>query len=125
MIDLSYYIKVSTSPSGCNSHDAEEFKCDRYLDCESCLEDKIIEHDKHIIEQYKENTKLKDTIRDIHDNVANEMYCKGIDDFVNKVELKYLGVNPDELYEKYYPTEICEQIKEIAKQLKAGIKHEI
>ena len=125
MIDLSYYIKVSSSPSGCNSYDAEQFKCDRYLDCESCLEDKIIEHDKHIIEQYKENTKLKDTIRDIHDNVANEMYCKGIDDFVNKVELKYLGVNPDELYEKYYPTEICEQIKEIAKQLKAGIKHEI
>ena len=125
MIDLSYYIKVSTSPSGCNSHDAEEFKCDRYLDCESCLEDKIIEHDKHIIEQYKENTKLKDIIRDIHDNVAHEMYCKGIDDFVNKVELKYLGVNPDELYEKYYPTEICEQIKEIAKQLKAGIKHEV
>lgn len=48
MIDLSYYIKVSTSPSGCNSYDAEQFKCDRYLDCESCLEDKIKEHDKQI-----------------------------------------------------------------------------
>ncbi len=59
MIDLSYYIKVSSSPSGCNSYDAEQFKCDRYLDCERCLEDKIIEHDKHIIEQYKENTDLK------------------------------------------------------------------
>ena len=59
MCDLSYYIKVSSSPSGCNSHDAEQFKCDRYLDCESCLEDKIIEHDKHIIEQYKENIDLK------------------------------------------------------------------
>ena len=63
MIDLSYYIKVISSPSGCNSYDAEQFKCDRYLDCESCIEDKIIEHDKHIIEQYKENIKLKDTIR--------------------------------------------------------------
>lgn len=125
MIDLSYYIKVSTSPSGCNSYDAEQFKCDRYLDCESCLEDKIIEHDKHIIEQYKENVKLKDIIKNIHNSVSIQMYCKGIDDFVNKVELKYLGVNPDELYEKYYPTEICEQIKEIAKQLKAGVKHEI
>lgn len=125
MIDLSYYIKVSSSPSGCNSYDAEQFKCDRYLDCESCLEDKIIEHDKHIIEQYKENVKLKDLIKNIHDSVSIQMYCKGIDDFVNKVELKYLGVNPDELYEKYYPTEIYEQIKEIAKQLKAGIKHEI
>ena len=83
------------------------------------------EHDKHIIEQYKANMNLKNTIREIHDNVAQEMYCKGIDDFVEKVELKYLGVNPDELYEKYYPREICEQIKEIAKQLKAGGKNEI
>ena len=48
MIDLNHYIKVSTSPSGCNSYDAEQFKCDRYLDCESCLEDKIIEHDNQI-----------------------------------------------------------------------------
>lgn len=45
---------------------------------------------------------------------------KAIDDFVEKVELKYLGVNPDELYDKYYPSEICKQIKELAKQLKAG-----
>ena len=81
-------------------------------------------YDKHVIEQYKADTNLKDTIREIHDNVAQEMYCKGIDDFVEKVELKYLGVNPDELYEKYYPREICEQIKEIAKQLKAGGKNE-
>lgn len=62
MIDLSYYIKVSSSPSGCNSYDAEQFKCDRYLDCESCLEDKIKEHDKQIkanvIEEYK-NALLK------------------------------------------------------------------
>ena len=78
-------------------------------------------YDKHVIEQYKADTNLKDTIREIHDNVAQEMYCKGIDDFVEKVELKYLGVNPDELYEKYYPREICEQIKEIAKQLKEQI----
>ena len=50
------------------------------------------EHDKHIIEQYKENTKLKDTIRDIHNNVAQEMYCKGIDDFAKwLVEQGILG----------------------------------
>ena len=48
MSDLSYYIKVSSSPIGCNSYNAEQFKCDRYLDCESCLEDKIKEHDKQI-----------------------------------------------------------------------------
>lgn len=55
---LSHYIKVSSSPSGCDSYNAEQFKCDRYLDCESCLEDKIKEHDKQIradaIEEYKE-----------------------------------------------------------------------
>ena len=57
MSDLSDYIKVSTSPSGCNSYDAKQFKCDKYLDCKSCLEDKIKEHDKQIkvnaIEEYK------------------------------------------------------------------------
>ena len=62
MCDLSYYIKISSSPSGCNSYDAKQFKCDRYLDCESCLEDKIKEHDKQIkaevIEEYK-NALLK------------------------------------------------------------------
>ena len=71
------------------------------------------------MEEIIAHTNIKDIIRrEIHDNVAQEMYCNGIDDFVEKVELKYLGVNPDELYEKYYPREICEQIKEIAKQLK-------
>ena len=53
-----------------------------------------------------------------------EIRNKAIDDFVEKVELKYLGVHPDELYEKYYPIEICKQIKEIAEQLKAGVKNE-
>lgn len=47
MSELSHYIKVS-SPSGCNSYNAKQFKCDRYLDCESCLEDKIKEHDNQI-----------------------------------------------------------------------------
>ena len=97
-------------------------------DCDNCkrlTKEWLDEYDKHVIEQYKADTNLKDTIKDIHDNVAQEMYYKGIDDFVEKVELKYLGVNPDELYEKYYPREICEQIKKIAKQLKAGVKNEI
>ena len=53
-----------------------------------------------------------------------EIRNKAIDDFVEKVELKYLGVHPDELYEKYYPIEICKQIKEIAEQLKAGGENE-
>lgn len=106
-------------PAGCKN-DCVSLDCNRH--CYEILNKFLDEYDKHVIEQYKEDTNLKDTIRDIHDRVAQEMYCKGIDDFVEKVELKYLGVNPDELYEKYYPREICEQIKKIAKQLKAGGK---
>ena len=45
-------------------------------------------------------------------------YNKAIDDFLEKVELKYLGVHPDELLERYYPYDICKSIKEIAEQLK-------
>ena len=111
--------------------DYESCNCD---DCNRVLEEWLDEYDKQIRakaindydnklnEKINTDTRLKDTIRKILDNVAREMYCKGIDNFVEKVELKYLGVNPDELYEKYYPREICEQIKEIAKQLKAGDK---
>ena len=54
-------------------------------DCDYCnvkLSELLDEYDKHVIEQYKADTNLKDTIREIHDNVAKEMYCKGIDDFV-------------------------------------------
>ena len=50
--------------------------------------------------------------------LEKKIRSKAIDDFVEKVKLKYLGVHPDELYEKYYPMEICMQIKEIAEQLK-------
>ena len=62
MSELSHYIKVSSSPSGCDSYNAKQFKCDKYFDCENCLEDKIEEHDDQIkaevIEEYK-NALLK------------------------------------------------------------------
>ena len=45
MSKLSHYIKLRSSLSGCN---AKQFECDRYLDCESCLEDKIKEHDNQV-----------------------------------------------------------------------------
>lgn len=48
MSDLNHYIKVSSSLYGCDSHNAKQFECDKYLDCDSCLEDKIKEHDKQI-----------------------------------------------------------------------------
>ena len=113
MCDLSHYIKISSSPSGCDSYNAKQFKCDRYLDCESCLEDKIIEHDKHIIEQYKENIKLKDTIRDIHDNVSYQMYCKAIEDYKNAL----LKLIKDEQGTRYgYLNEM--DIREVANRVK-------
>ena len=46
-------------------------------------------YDKHVIEQYKADTNLKDTIREIHDNVAQEMYCKGIDDMCTEISSYY------------------------------------
>lgn len=48
MSDLNHYIKVSSSLYGCDSYNAKQFECDKYLDCDSCLEDKIKEHDKQI-----------------------------------------------------------------------------
>ena len=45
MSELSHYIKLRSSSIGCN---AKQFECDKYLDCDSCLEDKIKEHDKQI-----------------------------------------------------------------------------
>ena len=57
--------------------------------CDYCyvkLNEWLDKYDKHVIEQYKADTNLKDTIREIHDNVAREMYCKGIDDLTEKLK---------------------------------------
>ena len=78
-------------------------------------------YDKHVIEQYKADTNLKDTIREIHDNAAREMYCKGIDGFADwLVEQGILGnrcISDGEItdYGKTYA-------KKYKKQLKAGEK---
>ena len=76
-------------------------------------------YDKHVIEQYKADTNLKDTIREIHDNVANEMYCKAIDEFVKKICEKYTEEERKGNY-KQYCCEIKQNIADIAEQLKAG-----
>ena len=70
-------------------------------DCDNCkrlIKEWLDEYDKQIrtevINEYynkineklKADTNLKDTIREIHDNVAQEMYCKGIDDLTEKVK---------------------------------------
>ena len=67
------------SPLGRNNDDS----CDY---CDVKLNELLDKYDKHIIEQYKADTGLNDTIREIHDNVAQEMYCKGIDDLTEKLK---------------------------------------
>ena len=106
-------------------NNCEDYHC---IDCQLLLIKWLDKYDKHVIEQYKADTNLKDTIRDIHDNVAREMYCKGIDDFAKKLKSKcrkcYVdcdpygsGIEEDSiLYE--------DDIDEIAEELKAGGKNE-
>ena len=86
-------------------------------ECDYCkvkINELLDEYDKHVIEQYKANTNLKDTIREIHDNVAREMYCKGIDDLCNEVST----------YRMYDEYGNVVDILEIVKRLKAGGKNE-
>ena len=86
-------------------------------DCNRVLNKWLNEYDKHVIEQYKADTNLKNTIREIHDNVAREMYCKGIDDFANwLVEQGILGnrcISDGEItdYGRVYAKKYKEQLK--------------
>ena len=74
---------------------------DGNYDCDNCkrlAKEWLDEYDKQIrievINEYyntineklKTDTNLKDTIREIHDNVAQEMYCKGVDDLTEKLK---------------------------------------
>ena len=111
----------------------------RFIGCTQCnekLNEWLDEYDKQIRadaindyyrtlnEKINTDTNLKDTIREIHDNVAREMYCKGIDDFANwLVEQGILGnrcISDGEItdYGKVYA-------KKYKEQLKAGGKNEI
>ena len=102
MCDLSYDIKVSTSPNGCDSYNAKQFECDRYLDCESCLEDKIIEHDKHIIEQYKENTDLKN--KQLIDKVIEELELHSFELGTDTLPVHYVRLSKAiEIFKKNIP----------------------
>ena len=100
----------------------------RFIGCSQCnekLNEWFDEYDKHVIEQYKADTNLKDTIREIHDRVANEMYRKGIDDFMKALITMYERYDIDDVFktsDTYSYTNACyifeHYIKEIAKQLK-------
>ena len=87
--------------------------CNCY-DCGRVLEEWLNDYEKHVIEQYKADTNLKDTIREIHDNVAREMYCKGIDDLCNEIST----------YRMYDEYGNVIDVFEIADKLKAGVKNE-
>ena len=88
-----------------------DYDCDK---CKRLTKEWFDEYDKHVIEQYKADTNLKDTIKDIHDNVAKEMYCKGIDDLCNEIST----------YRMYDEYGNVLDVLEIAKRLKAGGKNE-
>lgn len=83
-------------------------------DCENCkrlTKEWLDEYDKHVIEQYKADTNLKDTIREIHDNVAQEMYCKGIDDLTDKLKEYFIiphDVRVIEMAAKQLKEQICQ-----------------
>ena len=105
-------------------NDYESCNCD---DCNRVLEEWLYDYDKHVIEQYKADTNLKDTIREIHDNVAQEMYCKGIDEFADKLNAKCSEMIKDKWNSNVAPISWAEayadfkdDIDEIAEELKAG-----
>lgn len=57
-------------------------------ECEKKITTLLDEYDKHVIAQYEaEHGNLADIIRNIHDCVAREMYCKGIDDMFNEISI--------------------------------------
>ena len=64
------------------------------------------------------NPNLTEIIREIHDGVAKEMYCKGIDDFVKKICEKYTEEERNGNY-KFYTVEIKQSIADLAERLKA------
>ena len=65
------------------------------------------------------NSNLTEMIREIHDGVAREMYCKGVDDFVKKICEKYTEEESNGNY-RFYAVEIKQSIADLAEQLKAG-----
>ena len=99
---LLYLICPSERKNNC-----EDYHC---IDCHLLLIKWLDKYDKQIIAQYKASTNLKDTIKDIHDNVSREMYCKGIDDMCNEI-CTY------RMYDEYGNVI---DVLEIADKLKAG-----
>ena len=77
----------------------------------------INEYYNKINEKLKTDTNLKDTIREIHDNVAKEMYCKGIDDFLSEICKMIVQSERNGNY-RFYAAELKQAIADLAEQLK-------
>ena len=71
----------------------------------------------------KNNPNLTEMIREIHDGVAREMYCKGIDDFLKEI-CKMIVQSENNGNYRFYAVEIKQSIADLAEQLKAGGKNE-
>ena len=84
----------------------------------------INDYDNKLNEKINTDTRLKDTIRKILDNVAREMYCKGIDDLTEK--LKEMANNSSTKYIRLSEKETITTygVEQIAEQLKAGVNNE-
>ena len=65
------------------------------------------------------NPNLTEMIREIHDGVAREMYCKGIDDFLTEICKMIVQSESNGNY-RFYAVEIKQSIADLAEQLKAG-----
>ena len=65
------------------------------------------------------NLNLTEIIREIHDGVAREMYCKGVDDFVKEI-CKMIVQSENNGNYRFYAVEIKQSIADLAEQLKAG-----
>ena len=69
------------------------------------------------------NLNLTEGIKEIHDGVAREMYCKGVDDFLKEICKMIVQSENDGNY-RFYAVEIKQSIADLAEQLKAGMKNE-
>ena len=65
------------------------------------------------------NLNLTEIIREIHDGVAREMYCKGVDDFLTEI-CKMIVQSENNGNYRFYAVEIKQSIADLAEQLKAG-----
>ena len=63
------------------------------------------------------NPNLTEMIREIHDGVAREMYCKGIDDFLTEI-CKMIVQSENNGNYRFYAVEIKQSIADLAQQLK-------